>query len=146
MGVLYQVLLTCLITGMCFEQMEIDGHVVAALECLTAITLFFSGCLAFVIQLYPVRAASSSRYSHAFFCRLFSLTGAGEAGKTTIIKQMKLMHASGFSAPEREAFRGFVFANMVGAMQAILNAMEDHKVALTYQENEVRYIHRHIHT
>ncbi|KAG0084779.1 hypothetical protein BGZ93_001065, partial [Podila epicladia] len=51
---------------------------------------------------------------------------AGEAGKTTIIKQMKLMHASGFSAPEREAFRGFVFANMVGAMQAILNAMEDH--------------------
>lgn len=68
------------------------------------------------------------------------LLGAGEAGKTTIIKQMKLMHASGFSAPEREAFRGFVFANMVGAMQAILNAMEDHNVALAYQENE-KYLH-----
>lgn len=79
-----------------------------------------------------------------FFVRLFSLTGAGEAGKTTIIKQMKLMHASGFSAPEREAFRGFVFANMVGAMQAILNAMEDHNVALAYQENEVRHTHTHI--
>ncbi|KAG0258837.1 hypothetical protein BG011_003058, partial [Mortierella polycephala] len=67
------------------------------------------------------------------------LLGAGEAGKTTIIKQMKLMHASGFSAPEREAFRGFVFANMVGAMQAILGAMEDNSIALTYSENE-RYL------
>ncbi|KAF9370281.1 hypothetical protein BGX21_005619, partial [Mortierella sp. AD011] len=35
------------------------------------------------------------------------LLGAGEAGKTTILKQMKLMHASGFSCPEREAFRIF---------------------------------------
>ncbi|KAF9967958.1 hypothetical protein BGZ70_007496 [Mortierella alpina] len=67
------------------------------------------------------------------------LLGAGEAGKTTIIKQMKLMHASGFSAPEREAFRAFVFANMVGAMQAILGAMEDNGMALTYRENE-RYL------
>ncbi|KAF9342732.1 hypothetical protein BGX26_006965, partial [Mortierella sp. AD094] len=60
---------------------------------------------------------------------------AGEAGKTTILKQMKLMHASGFSPPEREAFRGFVLSNMVGAMQAILNAMEEHGVSLTYAEN-----------
>ncbi|KAI7817300.1 guanine nucleotide-binding protein subunit alpha [Gamsiella multidivaricata] len=67
------------------------------------------------------------------------LLGAGEAGKTTIIKQMKLMHASGFSLPEREAFRGFVFSNMVGAMQAILGAMEDHNVALGYPENQ-KYI------
>ncbi|KAF9416912.1 hypothetical protein BGZ76_004590, partial [Entomortierella beljakovae] len=52
---------------------------------------------------------------------------------------MKLMHASGFSLAEREAFRGFVFANMVGAMQAILSVMEDTNVPLTYQENE-RYV------
>ncbi|KAF9414058.1 hypothetical protein BGZ94_000532, partial [Podila epigama] len=64
------------------------------------------------------------------------LLGAGEAGKTTIIKQMKLLHASGFSGPEREAFRGFVFANMVGAMQSILTAMDDSNIALTYSENE----------
>ncbi|KAI1319467.1 hypothetical protein EDD11_004044 [Mortierella claussenii] len=64
------------------------------------------------------------------------LLGAGEAGKTTIIKQMKLMHASGFSGPEREAFRGFVFANMVGAMQAILQAMTDNHIALKNSKNE----------
>ncbi|KAF8927588.1 hypothetical protein BGZ58_010296 [Dissophora ornata] len=49
---------------------------------------------------------------------------------------MKLMHASGFSAPEREAFRGFVFSNMVGAMQAILSAMREMDIALTNPENE----------
>ncbi|KAF9580453.1 hypothetical protein BGW38_002901, partial [Lunasporangiospora selenospora] len=67
------------------------------------------------------------------------LLGAGEAGKTTIIKQMKLLHASGFSSAEREAFRGFVFSNMVGAMQSILAAMEDHHIQLTHRENE-RYL------
>lgn len=50
---------------------------------------------------------------------------------------MKLLHASGFSAPEREAFRGFVFANMLGAMQSILTAMKEHKMSLTVQTNEV---------
>ncbi|ORZ26326.1 guanine nucleotide binding protein, alpha subunit [Lobosporangium transversale] len=64
------------------------------------------------------------------------LLGAGEAGKTTVIKQMKLMHASGFSAPEREAFRVFVFSNMVSAMQAILQAMADNHIALSNNENE----------
>ncbi|KAG0232902.1 hypothetical protein BGW42_007811 [Actinomortierella wolfii] len=64
------------------------------------------------------------------------LLGAGEAGKTTILKQMKLMHASGFSAPEREAFRGFVFANVVGSMQSILSAMVDHRIGFTNRENE----------
>ncbi|KFH66886.1 hypothetical protein MVEG_07411 [Podila verticillata NRRL 6337] len=64
------------------------------------------------------------------------LLGAGEAGKTTIIKQMKLLHASGFSAPEREAFRVFVFANMIGAMQSILTAMKEHEMSLAVQANE----------
>ncbi|KAI7831563.1 G-protein complex alpha subunit GpaA/FadA [Gamsiella multidivaricata] len=65
------------------------------------------------------------------------LLGAGEAGKTTIIKQMKLMHASGFSGPEREAFRGFVFGNMVGAMQSMLQAMEEHHISLANSENAI---------
>ncbi|KAF9941530.1 hypothetical protein BGZ67_004810 [Mortierella alpina] len=64
------------------------------------------------------------------------LLGAGEAGKTTIIKQMKLMHASGFSLAEREAFRGFVFANMVGAMQSMIMAMDEHRVPFADRENE----------
>ncbi|KAF9910317.1 hypothetical protein EC991_006816 [Linnemannia zychae] len=64
------------------------------------------------------------------------LLGAGEAGKTTIIKQMKLLHASGFSIPEREVFRAFIFGNLVGSMQSILSAMDDHGIALANRENE----------
>ncbi|KAF9080440.1 hypothetical protein BGX23_002157 [Mortierella sp. AD031] len=63
-------------------------------------------------------------------------TCAGEAGKTTIIKQMKLLHASGFSISEREVFRAFIFANLIGSMQAILSAMDDHGISLNYSENE----------
>ncbi|KAG9071928.1 hypothetical protein KI688_006147 [Linnemannia hyalina] len=67
------------------------------------------------------------------------LLGAGEAGKTTVIKQMKLLHASGFSIPEREVFRAFIFSNLVGSMQSILSAMDDHGIPLSNPDNE-RYL------
>ncbi|KAK5807994.1 guanine nucleotide binding protein, alpha subunit [Linnemannia elongata] len=62
--------------------------------------------------------------------------GAGEAGKTTIIKQMKLMHASGFSEAEREVFRTYVFSNMVASMKSILMQMQERHVELTNRDNE----------
>lgn len=68
---------------------------------------------------------------------LGDLTGAGEAGKTTIIKQMKLMHASGFSETERQVFRTYVFSNMVASMKSILMEMQERQVGLTNGNNEV---------
>lgn len=68
--------------------------------------------------------------------------GAGEAGKTTIIKQMKLMHASGFSEAEREVFRTYVFSNMVASMKSILMQMQERHVELTNRDNEVTF-HSH---
>ncbi|KAG9068086.1 hypothetical protein KI688_011678 [Linnemannia hyalina] len=62
--------------------------------------------------------------------------GAGEAGKTTIIKQMKLMHASGFSDTERQVFRTYVFSNMVASMKSILMEMQDRHIGLTNLNNE----------
>ncbi|KAF8961908.1 hypothetical protein BGZ46_001259 [Entomortierella lignicola] len=49
---------------------------------------------------------------------------------------MKLMHASGFSDQEKEAFRGLVLSNLVTAMQAILGKMKENHVAFTYPENQ----------
>jgi len=52
------------------------------------------------------------------------LLGAGESGKTTILKQMKLLHLSGFSDPERAGFKAIIQQNVQFNMQSILFAMQ----------------------
>lgn len=52
------------------------------------------------------------------------LLGAGESGKSTILKQMKLIHDGGYSRDERESFKEIIFSNTVQSMRAILEAME----------------------
>jgi guanine nucleotide-binding protein subunit alpha len=49
---------------------------------------------------------SGNRYS-------LSIIGAGESGKSTILKQMKLIHDGGYSKEEREAFKEIIFSNTV---------------------------------
>ena len=51
------------------------------------------------------------------------LLGAGESGKSTIAKQMKILYKDGYSDKERDAFRQVVFANVVQSMVAIVKAM-----------------------
>ncbi|OZJ02872.1 hypothetical protein BZG36_03799 [Bifiguratus adelaidae] len=63
------------------------------------------------------------------------LLGAGESGKSTILKQMRLIHASGFSPVERENFRLVVFSNMTEAMHAMLQAMEQLKIPMESKQN-----------
>lgn len=52
------------------------------------------------------------------------LLGAGESGKSTIAKQMKILHQDGFSEQERVNFKPVVYANTAQSMIAILKAME----------------------
>ncbi|GAA6064000.1 hypothetical protein JCM10212_000154 [Sporobolomyces blumeae] len=49
------------------------------------------------------------------------LLGAGESGKSTMLKQMRLMYAQPYSKEEREAYREVVYANALQSMQAVLN-------------------------
>ncbi|KAI8585933.1 guanine nucleotide-binding protein subunit alpha [Geranomyces variabilis] len=58
------------------------------------------------------------------------LLGAGESGKSTILKQMKLIHDNGYSAEERETFREIVFSNTVQSMRVILEAMANMSIPL----------------
>ncbi|CAO3642605.1 unnamed protein product [Cunninghamella blakesleeana] len=52
------------------------------------------------------------------------LLGAGESGKSTIIKQMKLIHDGGFSQDERTTYTEIIFSNTIQSMRVILEAME----------------------
>ena len=64
------------------------------------------------------------------------LPGAGESGKSTILKQMKLIHEGGYSRDERESFKEIIFSNTVQSMRVILEAMESLELPLDDQRAE----------
>ncbi|KAI8868709.1 guanine nucleotide binding protein, alpha subunit [Ramicandelaber brevisporus] len=65
------------------------------------------------------------------------LLGAGESGKSTILKQMKLIHDGGYSIEEREAFKEVIFSNTIQSMRVILEAMELLGIGLSIPQNRI---------
>ena len=45
------------------------------------------------------------------------LLGAGESGKSTILKQMKLIHEGSYSDTERETYKEIIFSNTIQSMR-----------------------------
>ncbi|VEL29984.1 unnamed protein product [Protopolystoma xenopodis] len=56
------------------------------------------------------------------------LLGAGESGKSTIVKQLKIIHDNGFSPEERICFKLIVYSNMLQSMIAIIRAMGELRI------------------
>jgi len=56
------------------------------------------------------------------------LLGAGESGKSTVLKQMKLINKGGFTQEERQQWRVVIFNNLVQAFNIVLRAMAEHDV------------------
>ncbi|KAJ2757284.1 guanine nucleotide-binding protein subunit alpha [Coemansia nantahalensis] len=65
------------------------------------------------------------------------LLGAGESGKSTIIKQMKLIHDGGYSQEERESFKEVIFSNTIQSMRVLLEAMDTLHIALESTEYQM---------
>jgi len=55
---------------------------------------------------------------------LFSRLGAGESGKSTILKQMKIIHMDGYSKEDFEQYREVVYSNTIQSLATIIRAME----------------------
>lgn len=53
------------------------------------------------------------------------LLGAGESGKSTVAKQMKILHLDGFSKEECESYKSIIAANTVGSMRVLVKAAAD---------------------
>jgi guanine nucleotide-binding protein G(i) subunit alpha len=66
------------------------------------------------------------------------LLGAGESGKSTIAKQMKIIHLRGFTEQERAAMREVILSNIVIAVKALCQAMEKLGLEVERAENEPR--------
>ena len=56
------------------------------------------------------------------------LLGAGESGKSTILKQIKIIHQNGFTESEKLVYKPFVFQNICESVQCIVNALKQYNL------------------
>ncbi|OBZ70966.1 Guanine nucleotide-binding protein subunit alpha [Grifola frondosa] len=68
------------------------------------------------------------------------LLGAGESGKSTVLKQMKLIHHGGYNEQERDSYKEIIFSNTIQSMRAILEAMPSLDIQLSPQNDARRSI------
>ncbi|XP_058138251.1 guanine nucleotide-binding protein subunit alpha-11 [Dasypus novemcinctus] len=64
------------------------------------------------------------------------LLGTGESGKSTFIKQMRIIHGAGYSEEDKRGFTKLVYQNVFTAMQAMVRAMETLKILYKYEQNK----------
>ncbi|KAM9385214.1 guanine nucleotide-binding protein subunit alpha-15.1 [Pholidichthys leucotaenia] len=65
------------------------------------------------------------------------LLGAGESGKTTFIRQMRIIHGQGFSEEDRKGFAKCIFQNIFTAIKAMTGAMIMLKIPYANRDNEL---------
>jgi guanine nucleotide-binding protein subunit alpha len=64
------------------------------------------------------------------------LLGAGESGKSTVLKQMRLIYAQGFSKSEKEEWRAIIFNNILSAFKVIIDAMDELDIEFEFDNND----------
>ena len=55
---------------------------------------------------------------------VYFVAGTGESGKSTFIKQMRIIHGSGYSDEDKRGFIKLVYQNIFMAMQSMIRAMD----------------------
>ncbi|XP_046990505.1 guanine nucleotide-binding protein G(o) subunit alpha-like [Schistocerca americana] len=64
------------------------------------------------------------------------LLGAGESGKSTLVKQMKIIHSDGFTREELSSFRPTVMDNLLSSMKYVLSGMGLLRINLQSHKNK----------
>jgi guanine nucleotide-binding protein G(i) subunit alpha len=87
----------------------------------------------YLLGLYVIRSTPSP-------CRYCSYPtlGSGESGKSTIVKQMKIIHQNGFTESELMTFRPTIYRNTLDSAQAIVLQMRNMNVECVTPANRVR--------
>lgn len=63
------------------------------------------------------------------------LLGAGESGKSTLVKQMKIIHGDGYTPEELKSYKPTICDNLVHSMRAVIEAMGALHINLGDQDN-----------
>lgn len=53
------------------------------------------------------------------------LLGSGESGKSTVVKQMKILHQNGFSKEELYEYKPFVYKNVLDCIKNVITAIQE---------------------
>lgn len=64
------------------------------------------------------------------------LLGAGESGKSTIVKQMKIIHEGGFTNEDNKQYKPVVYSNTVQSLVAIIRAMGTLRISFAESDRE----------
>jgi guanine nucleotide-binding protein G(i) subunit alpha len=65
-------------------------------------------------------------------------TGSGESGKSTIVKQMKIIHQNGYSREELLAFRPLIWKNLLESGRDVVQALAKFNLQPISPSNKVR--------
>lgn len=66
------------------------------------------------------------------------LLGAGESGKSTIFKQMKIIHHKGYNADECLRFKEVIYGNTLQSIRALVNAVNKMNLGFERPDNRAR--------
>ncbi|KAG0742032.1 hypothetical protein G6F57_004680 [Rhizopus arrhizus] len=64
------------------------------------------------------------------------LLGSGESGKSTIFKQMKIIHQNGYTKEELVNWKLIVYRNLIQSAQAIVNALDQFHYQLSSEKSQ----------
>ena len=64
-------------------------------------------------------------------------SGAGESGKSTIIKQMRIIHTNGFQVDERRQIKAVIYSNMIIAFRVLLEIMQSEEIDFADEKTKV---------
>uniref|UniRef100_A0A3Q3LLY2 Guanine nucleotide-binding protein subunit alpha n=2 Tax=Labrus bergylta TaxID=56723 RepID=A0A3Q3LLY2_9LABR len=64
------------------------------------------------------------------------LLGTGESGKSTFIKQMRIIHGGGYTDEDKRSYAKLVYQNIYTSMQAMVRAMEALEIAFEEPNNQ----------
>jgi guanine nucleotide-binding protein G(i) subunit alpha len=59
---------------------------------------------------------------------MLTQAGSGESGKSTIVKQMKIIHQNGYTQEELAMYRLTIYKNVIDCAKALIGAMRQFEV------------------
>lgn len=68
------------------------------------------------------------------------LLGAGESGKTTVQKQIQIIHGGGFDEVERKRYRQAIWMNIIEGLDAIIKASATVNIPIEGDEDAIQII------